>query len=949
MHAHMTLARSKRAALSGVAFLSGAAGLVFEVVWFHRTGLVLGNGVWAATTVLSSFMAGLALGSALIAGLRPTTRVVLTYAIAESIVAVSGVALAYALPHLTAAIVPITRAAGDSAVTVNLIRLAAAFVVMLVPSTAMGATLPLLVGALSERGARIGDAFGTLYGWNTIGAVLGVMGAEIVLVDRLGVAGSAWVAGGLDLAAAAGALLVVGSARVDGARGGDVACGFQPSGVVRPLPLPSRACLACACLSGGLLLALEVIWFRCLTMYVLSTTLAASEMLAVVLAGIGLGGLAASKWLAGHARATSAIPAAALATGFAVLTSYFVLQTFTAGTQVGDWTRVLWFACVLTGPASFGSGVLLTLLAEALAPYVTSATRAAATLTVANTAGAMLGPPIAAFVMLPAIGMERALIVLAGLYVIVAVVARRVDGARLTLARLVPLAAGAVVIVAAIAFGSSARAFARAANAYAGDGSVIVSTREGPSETVFVMQQRWLGQPVYSRLVTNGFSMSGTTVPAMRYMRDFAYWPMLLHDGPLSRALVICYGVGVTVGAVADIPSLTSLDVVEISRTVVDASRWIYPPPAHAPLDDPRVRLHIDDGRFFLQTTAERFDLITGEPPPPRTPGAVNIYTREYFQLVYDRLADGGMTTYWVPVARPDPGTDVNTIVRAFCDVFDDCSLWNGTPSDFMLVGTRHASGPVTAAAFAAPWRTPRLAARLKEIGFERPEQIGATFLGDAAFLRDLTASTPPLTDDFPRRLLPAPSRPSLSDPRYRSDPAVIGMFERVIDPARARRAFETSPLIRRLWPRDLAAATLPFFDTQRIVNRAIWEGGRPLEQIDDLHRVLTQTTLEALPLWLLGSDEVKQQIAEHARTETGEPEYAKGLRALATRDYMRAAAFLGEAERRGVNAPAVRPLQVCALCLAGDRDTARLLARGLARTPESDRFRGWLHKTFGL
>jgi spermidine synthase len=943
MHAHMTLARSTRAALSGVAFLSGAAGLVFEVVWFHRTGLVLGNSVWAATIVLSSFMAGLALGAALISGLRPTTRVLRTYAIAESVVAVSGIALAYALPHLTAAIVPLARAAGNSPGTVNLLRLAAAFIVMLVPSTAMGATLPLLVGALSERGATVGDAFGTLYGWNTIGAVSGVMGAEIVLVDRLGVAGSAWVAGGLDLAAAAGALLLVGSAR-----GADVARGFQPS-VTGPLTPLARTCLACACLSGGLLLALEVIWFRCLTMYVLSTTLAASEMLAVVLAGIGAGGLAASTWLAGRARATSAIPAAALATGFSVLTSYFVLQTSTTGTQVGDWTRVLWFACVLTGSASFGSGVLLTLLAEALAPAVTSATRAAAMLTVANTAGAMIGPPIAAFVLLPAVGMERALIVLAGLYLIVAVVALRIDGARFTLARLFTLAAGGAVVVAAFAFSSSARAFARAANAYAGDGSVVISAREGPSETVFVMQQPWLGKPVYSRLVTNGFSMSGTTVPAMRYMRDFAYWPMLLHDGPLTRALVICYGVGVTVGAVADIPSLTSLDVVEISRTVVDASRWIYPPPAHAPLDDPRVRLHLDDGRFFLQATTERFDLITGEPPPPRTPGAVNIYTREYFQLVHDRLADGGMTTYWVPVARPDPGTDVNTIVRAFCDVFDDCSLWNGTPSDFMLVGTRHAAGPVTASAFAAPWKTPALAARLQEIGFERPEQIGATFLGDAAFLRELTASTPPLTDDFPQRLLPLPSRPSLSDPRYRSDPDVIAMYERVLDPARARRAFETSPLIQRLWPRDLAAATLPFFDTQRILNRAIWEGGRPLEQIDDLHRVLTQTTLEALPLWLLGSDEVKQQIAENARTETGEPEYAKGLRALATRHYMRAAAFLGEAERRGANAPAVRPLQVYALCLAGDLDTARLLARGLARGAQADRFRVWLRSTFNL
>jgi hypothetical protein len=153
----------------------------------------------------------------------------------------------------------------------------------------------------------------------------------------------------------------------------------------------------------------------------------------------------------------------------------------------------------------------------------------------------------------------------------------------------------------------------------------------------------------------------------------------------------------------------------------------------------PRVRLHIEDGRNFLQATGERFDLITGEPPPPRTPGAVNIYTREYFQLIYERLADGGMTTYWVPVARPNPGTDVNTIIRAFCDVFDDCSLWNGTPYDLMLAGTRHAAGPIAETEFARPWVTPGLESKLREVGFESPQQVGATFLGDSDYLRALT------------------------------------------------------------------------------------------------------------------------------------------------------------------------------------------------------------------
>src|SRR4029077_11140619 len=228
----------------------------------------------------------------------------------------------------------------------------------------------------------------------------------------------------------------------------------------------------------------------------------------------------------------------------------------------------------------------------------------------------------------------------------------------------------------------------------------------------------------------------------MRYMRYFVYWPMLLHRGPIKHVLVICYGVGVTAGAALDLPSVESIDVAEISPDVVAMSDVIYP--SRPPLRDPRSRLHLEDGRQFLRMTTKRFDLITGEPPPPRTPGAVNIYTREYFQLTRDRLAEGGMTTYSLSVAPPDPGTDVDTILRAFCDVFADCSLWNATPFDLMMVGTKHATGPVSEAQMRQPWQTPSLHARLSEAGFERPEQIGATFVGDATFIKDLVATTPP-------------------------------------------------------------------------------------------------------------------------------------------------------------------------------------------------------------
>ncbi len=932
-------------------FLSGAAGLIFQIAWLYECGLVFGNSLWATSIVLSSFMGGLALGNALVATFERRVRFPLAvYAGLETIVALAGVALTYTLPNLTRIVAPLTRAATEHTWLVNLIRLAVAFAILVVPATAMGATLPIVVGALARGRSRLGGVLGHLYGWNTLGAVVGVVSAEVVLIKHLGIRGSGLTAALLDLSAAA--IAIWRARRVEAGAPDAVRKTTQPAS-----PIQWRA-LASAFLAGGALLGLELIWFRFLTMFVLSTTLAVSLMLASVLAAIAAGGLAASLWLK---RPTSASPivAVALALGSVTVLSYTTFQWLTTGTQIGEWYRVLWLAAALTAPTAFVSGAFFTVLGDAMARgKPDAATATTAWLTLANTAGAMCGPLIAVFVLLPAFGIEGALFTLALVYGVIALVAPREPRKQHSVAPWrSPVTAVTALVFALLfitfPFGLMSRSyFVRSVQAYTDDGSAVVATREGSSDTVLLMRQQWMGKPVYDRMVTNGFSMSGTAVPAMRYMRYFAYWPMLMHEMPLNKALVVCYGVGVTAGAVTDIASLESIDVAEISPDVVAMSDVIYAN-GRSPLHDPRVRLHLEDGRNFLQTTNERFDLITGEPPPPRTPGAVNIYTREYFQLLYDRLAEGGIATYWVPVARPDPGTDVDTIIRAFCDVFDDCSLWNGTPFDLMLAGSRdgvHGAGRITADSFSKPWVTPGLESRLREVGFETPEEIGATFVGDAPYLRALTAQTPPLADDFPQRLLPAPGRPSLSDPRYRVDPAVAGYFQQAIDPAAARDRFANSTFVRRVWPHALIAGTLAAFEDQRIVNRVLWEGGKPLRQIEDLHYVLTRTALRTLPLWILGSDDVKQRIAEASADRTGVVDYARALRALSGRDYAGAAVFLAAAEQRGFHGAVVRALRAYALCRAGQIDAAREIARGIqVADPDEKHFWGWMGTTFGV
>src|SRR5262249_38192374 len=180
------------AVITAMFFISGAAGLMFEMAWFYRAGLALGSGVWAASITVSSFMAGLALGSVWIRHCRIRCPL-RAYALAEITLAVTGVIVVYILaarPHF----ILLPRITSDRVWATSILRIAIAFLLLLVPAIAMGTTLPLLVGELSRRKQAFGAALGRLYGCNTLGAVVGVLLAEAVLVRRVGVAGTSWVA-----------------------------------------------------------------------------------------------------------------------------------------------------------------------------------------------------------------------------------------------------------------------------------------------------------------------------------------------------------------------------------------------------------------------------------------------------------------------------------------------------------------------------------------------------------------------------------------------------------------------------------------------------------------------------------------------------------------------------------------------------------------------------------
>jgi predicted membrane-bound spermidine synthase len=925
-------------------FLSGAAALAFETLWFHQAGLALGSSVMASSLVLAAFMAGLAAGNALAARYGDRIAQPLRgFALLEAIVGVAGFALVVGLPALGPALAPLFAALGEAGPGIAAARFATAFALLVIPTTAMGLSLPLLTRALTRRAADYGPALGRLYGWNTLGAVAGVALAEGVGIGALGIRGTGAVAALLNGIAAAGALRL--------SRRAETAAAARASDD-RADAAPTRArwrsgdWQLAAFAQGFALLALEVVIFRFLSLFVITRSVAFAAMLGVALAGIGLGGLVGELSLRRWPRAHRLCAAAALAGGIAVVAGYASFPAVSASlgaTKLIGAASVVGLCLPLLLPVSLLSGVLFTWLGAGLREDLLAPARTTGMLSVANTLGSAAGSLAAAFLLLPRLGMEHSLFLLALLYAGIAALLAWRHAARGPAAVLALLFCGAVLL---FPFGDMQSHFRRALLAYDVPDDARLYVREGVNETLLWIEIPFLERPYVQRLVTNSFSMSATDVQARRYMKLYVYLPAALHPD-LRRALLVSYGVGSTARALADTPGVERIDVVDISRDILDLSSRAFPDPARDPLRDPRVRAHVEDGRYFLETTRQRYDLITGEPPPPMVAGVVDLYTREYFQLVHERLAEGGMFTTWLPLRQLSDASALS-ILRAFCEVFSDCSLWRGMSFELMLLGTRGAGGPVGESHFRAQWRDPVVLPELQALGFERPEQLGALFIADAPQLRRWISDVPPLVDDRPRRITaPATSLESQN-----------ALFTEWLDPRADRARWSRSELADRLFPPALRTGSLPFFEIQHLLD-SFGEGIRSdrwSERLTDLRAVLARSSLRTPVLWLLGSDADAQRIIDAAgpgARELPEVQLHLAARALAERDYPSALRWLERAQdspRTFERAAALRLFTLCQLHRPGEAQALALeLAPRLPLGPRTDDLFAFLTRSCGI
>jgi spermidine synthase len=284
------------AVLCGVLFLSGTGALIFETLWLRLSGLAFGNSVWAAALILSSFMAGLALGNALAASSRIRRwRPLHFYAVLELLVAFFGCTIVFGLPVLGDLMRPLWQMLWNYQPMLLGLRSVVSFLILVVPTTAMGLTLPVIIEDPLLRQTEFGRAIGFFYGSNTLGAMVGAVLGEAYLIGAFGLYGTSVAAGATLCIAAVIALSLArfAAARYAGSKSTDL---HAHSKFPLSLDASYRAPWGLLFVSFGtglIFLALEVIWFRFLRLYVASSPTAFAIMLAIALAGIGVGGLVA--------------------------------------------------------------------------------------------------------------------------------------------------------------------------------------------------------------------------------------------------------------------------------------------------------------------------------------------------------------------------------------------------------------------------------------------------------------------------------------------------------------------------------------------------------------------------------------------------------------------------------------------------------------------------------
>jgi spermidine synthase len=752
-------------------FLSGFSGLLYEVLWLRMLILIFGSTTLAVSTVLTSFMGGLALGSFIFGRLMDTRkRPLLYYGFLEGVIGL----YALLIPWLFSLLIPAYRGLWEqfhpNFYSFTLMQFLLVSVVLVIPTTCMGATLPILSKWAVSQEKHLGVTIGRLYALNTFGAVVGTALSGFFLLPLLGVYKTLAIAVAVNILVALIIFYLNRGYRPSPAAAAPGADKAPAAGAVSASAMPRWliwSIVAGISLSGFVSMIYEVAWSRTLSLLVDSSVYGFSIMLTTFLVGIALGSYFFSRKADTIRFQGFTWALLQMAIGFFAFISLVFFQ------ELPYWYLMLYRALgkninlLLTGKFLLAFGIMLapTLFMGAIFPLTVKiyasnlkqVSRLVGNIYTINTVGCILGSFSGGFFLIPWLGIRDTILLgiglnfLMGLYLLWASPSPRsfykwsLGPAVLILAAMLfysppvwkaPLMVSGTYIYAHN-FGNTSRQELLAM--YTLQNEPLLYYKEGHTCTISVHKSRRTGT-IYMK--SNG-KVEASTKGDMPTQVLVAQIPLLLAP-KMDEVLVVGMGSGVTVGSVTPFPA-RKITLVELEQAVIEGSHF-FDHVNNRPLEDSRMVLRVADARNYLLVTPDRYDVIISEPSNPWMAGVANVFTQEFFRLGKSKLKEDGVFCQWLQLYKISPDS-FRTVLTTFHSVFPYVYIFQPQEKDLIMVGFKQ-KPVLSLAEIQKKMDLPAVSRDLKRINVETLKDLSSRFTMGPEEVATLTRGGVLNTDD---------------------------------------------------------------------------------------------------------------------------------------------------------------------------------------------------------
>ncbi len=770
-------------------FFSGCAALIYEVVWARKLGLVFGTTSYAISTVLVVFMAGLAIGSFLLGKvvdkLKKPKHFLLLFAFLEIGVGIYAFFTPFIFKLIEKLQFIFLNGSEISTLNINLLRFILSFLALIIPTVLMGGTLPVISKFLIRFKEEVGGKIALLYSLNTFGGVLGVVlaGFFLIITFGLGVNGAIYTAASIDTLVGLSFLgLVKRESRANEkfilgeetpnkeiAKQAPVKINNQNN--TQQLSVFRYFLLFIFFFTGFTALALEVLWTRALVLTIGSSTYAFSLILAGFLTGIALGSIIVAKfvdkiknlwlWLA-VTIGLIGIFVVFLNPLFDNLPFLFIKIFSFLGESFWGLQMVLFFLIflVLLLP-TFLMGVTFPLGTKIYIRDVKKVGSFLGEIYSVNTLGCIVGSFVGGFLLLPKLGLQKSIILCSLIYFILALTliwlspsmwlgrsknGERGDKMRNWGRRFLFKAIFSLIIIGVISFSyylpqwnkynlTSGPAvyvqlYLLSPELISGETEKenIIFYKDGLLATVSISENTkgYLAMRVNGKVDASAGKVEFKQIGDLDTMLLTGYLPLLLHPGEPKDALIVGLGSGVTLGAMTQYP-LEEIDLVEIEPAIIEAAEY-FKEFNHNALEDPRVKIIVEDGRNYLLISQKKYDIISSQPSNPWVKGNANLFTKEYYQLCKNNLKKDGVMFQWVQLYSLDR-ENLKSVIYTFSEVFPYVQVWSSPDyKDLFLIGSLQPI-KINQTKFRERFNIPEIKADFEKVAISKSEEVLSHFI----------------------------------------------------------------------------------------------------------------------------------------------------------------------------------------------------------------------------